>query len=77
MASLPIGAEGVIALAFFGITEDFIGFGDVFEFGFGTGAFVDIGVILPCEAAIRFANVVGGCGARDTEDLVVVFVLHS
>ena len=43
---LPAGTELVVFAAFFGIAEDFVGFVDFFEFGFG-GGFVggDVGVV--------------------------------
>lgn len=77
LAGLPVRAEGVVFLALFWVAEDFVSFGDVFEFCFGVGAFIDIGVVLACKATISLADFISARVAWYAEDLVVVLVLHS
>lgn len=63
----------VVALSFFGIGENFIGFGALFELCFGflvVGVF--IGMVLECLAAIGALDIVGGTVAVDAEYLVIV-----
>ena len=70
---LPAGAELVVLAAFFGIAQDFVGFVDFFELGFGRG-FVggDVGVVFAGEFAEGLFDFVLGRLPGNAEGGVVV-----
>lgn len=70
---LPAGAELVVLAAFFGVAQDFVGFVDFFELGFG-GGFVggDVGVVFAGEFAEGLFDFVLGRLSGHAEGGVVV-----
>jgi hypothetical protein len=74
---LPVGAEGVVFLALVRIGEHLVGLVDLFEACLGgLIARIHVGMIFARQLAIRLFDLVA-CGALlDSEDFVIVFVVH-
>ncbi len=75
---LPIAAENIVFLALLGIAEDLIGLLDLFEFVLGLLWILQIGIGVPFarELPIRGLDIFFSRVLRNTENLVVVFVVQ-
>src|ERR1700688_72105 len=69
-------AQLVIGRTLLGGLQRLVGLGNLLEFLFTGGVLRHVRVILVRELAVRLLDVRGAGVARDTENLVVVLVLH-
>ncbi len=76
-ALLGVYTVGVVAAPPIGVTEDGVGFGDLFELVFGFGVVgVDVGMVLARELAVRRLDLLVVGAFWDAEDRVVI-LCHS
>src|SRR5262245_1316103 len=74
---LPVGAELIVAFAFFRIGEDFVGLTDLLELFFRRFVVgINVRMVFAREFAIRLLNLVRGRCARDAQSLVIVVKLY-
>jgi hypothetical protein len=69
----------VVPLARLGRGQDLVGFGDLLELLLRDLWILlrDVGVVLPSESPVGLLDLVGGGGAGNAEDIVVVFLRHG
>ena len=75
---IHIGAKLIVFFTLIGITEDFVGFVNFFEFFLRRGVIrMQIRMIFFRQLAIRFFNLCCGCPFIDAKRLVIVLILQS
>ena len=77
LALLPLVAQLIVGGALLRVAEHFVGLTDLLEPGLSRGVFVDVRVELAGELAIGPLDLLLRRIPLQTENLVVVFVLHD
>jgi hypothetical protein len=72
----PVGAQLIIGGALFGILQNFIGFAHILEGLFCVSPGIHIRVILAQQFAIGALDLVLRCRPLDTQNLVIILVVH-
>ena len=77
LAGAPLTAQGLVGGALFPVLEDLVGLVDLLEARFGVGLLAHVRVVFARQLAVGLFDGLRRGVARDTEGLVIVFVLHG
>src|SRR5882724_6304435 len=77
-AGVPIRAKLIVFFSFSGVAKNFVSLIDFLKFFLGLLlVFGDVGMMLASQLPKSFFNVGVIRGARDTENIVIIFILHG